>query len=42
MSLCVLFLPTELEPKVRERFADVQTITLSSENVLTLEDIKAD
>jgi len=42
MSLCVLFLPTELEPKVRERFVDVQTITLSSENVLTLEDIKAD
>lgn len=42
MNLCVLFLQKDEELTKRELFADVQTITLSSEKVLTLEDIKAE
>lgn len=42
MNLCVLFLRKGEELTKRKLFADVQTITLSSEHVLTLEEIKAD
>ncbi|MEK3797979.1 CDP-glycerol glycerophosphotransferase family protein [Peribacillus sp. FSL H8-0477] len=41
MNLCVLFLSKGEELAKRKLFADVQTITLSSEQI-TLEDIKAD